>query len=79
MDNIIQLGYPPNRIDILTSVDGLNFEHAYKNRVIFTKEKLQISFIGLDDLITNKKATKRLRDLADVEMLEKIKNDDKND
>ncbi|MCB0739214.1 MAG: nucleotidyltransferase [Bacteroidetes bacterium] len=72
--NIIQLGYPPNRIDLLTSIDGVDFEMAYPNHELFESEGLRIKFIGLEDLIKNKKATGRLQDLADVEMLEKVNN-----
>jgi len=74
VDNVIQLGYPPNRIDILTAIDGVEFEQAYANKANFDKAGLQICFIGLDDLIANKKATGRLKDLADIEMLKKLKN-----
>ncbi len=73
-DQVVQLGYPPNRIDIITSVDGLSFEQAYANKVEFLSSSVKINFIGFEDLIKNKTASGRLRDLADVEMLEKIKN-----
>lgn len=71
-ENIIQLGYPPNRIDLLTTIDGVNFEDAFPNHELFETEDIKIKFIGIQDLIQNKKATGRLQDLADVEMLEKI-------
>ena len=71
-ENIIQLGYPPNRIDLLTSIDGVKFEDAFQNHELFESEDLKIKFIGIQDLIQNKKATGRLQDLADVEILEKI-------
>lgn len=72
-ENIIQLGFPPNRIDILTNIDGVTFEEAYGNCEIFEEEGIQIKFIGLNDLIKNKEASGRLQDLADLEVLKEIK------
>ena len=68
-DNIIQLGYPPNRIDIITSIDGVNFEECYINRVVKKVDEIEINFIGLADLIKNKKATGRDRDIIDLKNL----------
>jgi hypothetical protein len=68
---IIQLGYPPNRIDILTSVKGVEFDNCYQARVIVElDEKVTINFIDLENLIQNKRASGRYQDLADVENLE---------
>ena len=72
-DNIIQLGYPPNRIDLITSIDGVEFEKAYQKRDVFREEGFSIYFIGIDELILNKRTSGRLQDLADLEILEKIK------
>ena len=73
-DNIIQLGYPPNRIDLITQIDGVDFEIAYQNKDVFQEEEIRINFIGIDELMINKRASGRLQDLADLEILEKIKN-----
>lgn len=54
-DQIIQLGYPPNRIDILTSIDGVDFNDAFIKHEVFQDESGTIKFIGLQDLIRNKK------------------------
>lgn len=62
LDQVIQLGYPPNRIDILTSADGLEFAEAFERRLILSLDGIQLSYVCLDDLITNKKATGRLQD-----------------
>lgn len=70
LDQVIQLGYPPNRIDILTSADGLEFAEAFERRLILSLDGIQLSYVCLDDLITNKKATGRLQDLADIEKLQ---------
>ena len=68
--NVIQFGQPPLRIDLLTSIDGVAFDACYANRKVVTFDGLPINFIGYHDLITNKKATGRHRDLDDVENLE---------
>ncbi|MBS3732722.1 MAG: hypothetical protein KGY42_07415 [Desulfobacterales bacterium] len=67
---VIQLGYPPNRIDLLTSLKGLNFEDCYQSSVKVRIEDLNVSFIDLPHLIENKQATGRLQDLADIENLQ---------
>jgi len=71
--NIIQLGYPPNRIDILTEIDGVAFEEAYPSRVEVELEGEKMYLINLDYLMQNKAASGRLQDKADLEQLEKIK------
>jgi len=68
-DQIIQLGYPPNRIDIITSVTGLKFSDCYKKRRSFSLDDIQIQTISLDDLKKNKKASGRYKDLDDLENL----------
>lgn len=68
-DQIIQLGYPPSRIDILTSVEGVDFDSCYASRVIATIDDTSMNFIDLENLRKNKKATGRLQDLADLEKL----------
>jgi predicted nucleotidyltransferase len=69
-DQIIQLGYAPNRIDILTSLPGVSFTECYKKRVAVDVDGVKVNFIDLDNLRKNKKATGRLQDLADLEKLE---------
>ena len=69
-DQIIQLGYPPNRIDILTTLKDLQFEDCYKLRVQVEIQGLHINFIDIENLKKNKRATGRAQDLADVENLE---------
>ena len=67
---IFQIGNSPRRIDIITTIDGINFDQAYANRTIFTIEGVQIPVISLEDLIANKRASGRKQDLADLEKLE---------
>jgi hypothetical protein len=67
---VIQLGVPPNRIDILTGISGVSdFEATWRNRVEHDVEGRPIPFLGRDALIANKRAAGRLKDLADIEAL----------
>jgi predicted nucleotidyltransferase len=68
-DQIIQLGYPPNRIDIITSVTGLTFTKCYPKRNSFSIEGVEVQTISLEDLKKNKKASGRYKDLDDLENL----------
>jgi hypothetical protein len=69
-DHVIQLGYPPNRIDILTFANGLEFESSYAEHITIIIEDTPVNFVGLDQLRQNKKSTGRHQDLADLEALE---------
>ncbi|MEZ4830324.1 MAG: hypothetical protein R3C61_29165 [Bacteroidia bacterium] len=64
-DQIIQIGYPPYRIDVITSIDGVDFVDAYPNRKIIEIDGISVSFIGLADLIKNKTASGRGKDIED--------------
>lgn len=68
-DAIIQLGYEPDRIDIMTSVEGLTFDDCYKRRVKVSIESLPINLLSKEDLKKNKKAVGRLQDLTDLQKL----------
>lgn len=68
-DSVVQLGYPPFRIDLLTDIDGVDFDAAWPNRQTFVHDGLALHFIGLGDLKTNKRASGRARDLDDLEQL----------
>lgn len=68
-DSVVQLGYPPVRIDILTSIDGVDFADAYPRRMEAFVDGLPVAFIGRDDLIRNKRAAGRPQDVADAERL----------
>ncbi len=69
-DSIIQLGYPPRRIDLLTSLSGVDFDICYSNKVVVELDEIQVNFIDLENLKKNKLATGRSQDIADVENLE---------
>ncbi len=69
-DAVVQLGYPPGRIDLLTAIDGVSYEQCAARREMVRIQNLSVPFIGLDDFKTNKRASGRLKDLADLESLE---------
>jgi hypothetical protein len=68
-DAVIQLGYPPYRIDILTSIDGVAFEDAWERRISVEVDGLHLDVISRDDLLRNKIAADRPQDRADVHRL----------
>jgi hypothetical protein len=68
-DQIIQLGYPPNRVDIITP-PGIDFEVCYASRVEVEIDEVTVNFIDLENLKKSKQASGRLQDLADFENLE---------
>jgi hypothetical protein len=68
-DQIVQLGQPPNRIDLLTSLTGVEFDEVWATRVPASLAGVPVTFIGRECLIRNKKATARSQDLADVDAL----------
>ncbi|MBN2352249.1 MAG: hypothetical protein JXD23_06720 [Spirochaetales bacterium] len=68
-DNIIRMGVPPFRIEILTSVSGLTFAAVYPHRVIAKISDIEILFIDVKHLKINKKASGRHKDLDDLENL----------
>lgn len=66
---IIQLGYEPVRVDLLTSIKGVVFPKAWKNKITSRYGKQKAYFIGLNDLIKSKQASFRLQDKADLKIL----------
>ena len=67
---VYQIGVPPRRIDLLTSLTGLNFDEAWAERTPGLLGGLEVHFLGREALIRNKRALGRARDLADLESLE---------
>ena len=70
-DVVVQVGIPPNRIDILTGVTGVRFEDAWSSRSEGSIEGVRGPVLGRDALIQNKRAAGRHKDLGDVEALER--------
>lgn len=69
-DQMLQLGYPPGRIDILTTLPGVEFSECYPAHIAVEVDGVSVNFIDLENLKKNKKATGRHQDLADLENLE---------
>lgn len=68
-DQIVQLGYPPRRIDTLTAPPGVDFDDCYALRVQAEMDGVLVNFIDVENLKKNKKAAGRHQDLADLENL----------
>ena len=69
-ETIVQLGYPPNRIDLITTPKGVDFNTCYASRLEVEIEGTHLNFIDLNNLKKNKQATGRHQDLADIENLQ---------
>jgi len=69
LQRVVQLGVPPVRIDIMTSLTGILYEKAMAGMVPGNYGEISVHFIGKEDLIANKKALGRKKDLADIEAL----------
>ena len=68
---VIQLGLPPNRIDIVTGISGVSFDEVAQGCIEISIDCLSVPMIGRAELIKNKRATGRMKDMVDVEMLTK--------
>lgn len=69
-DAVIQLGQPPRRIDLLMGIDGVQFADCQTRREVIVVDDVPLNFIGLEDFKQNKRATGRLKDLADLDALD---------
>lgn len=67
--NIVRMGVPPLRIEILTTISGVEFAACYAERVIDTMDGVEVNLISLSRLRENKKASSRFKDLDDLEHL----------
>lgn len=67
---IYQMGRPPVRVDVLTSLEGVRFDEAWSSRVVSDLGGVAAQIISREDLITNKRAVGRPQDLLDVALLE---------
>ncbi len=68
---IFQIGLPPNRIDIITAIDGVEFAEAWEGRAHLDYGDQRIAVIGREALLRNKRAAGRPQDLIDVQLIEK--------
>ena len=67
---VVQLGQPPNRIDLLCTISGVDFAACYESRVTVEVDEVLVSFIDLENLRKNKAASGRHQDMADLENLQ---------
>ncbi|MBM3303389.1 MAG: hypothetical protein FJY85_26010, partial [Deltaproteobacteria bacterium] len=72
-DTVFQIGVAPRRIDIITTASGLQFDETYDRSLSVKMEGIEVRIPSIDDLIRNKKASGRTKDLADAEALESLK------
>ena len=70
-ENVIQMGNPPFRIDILTSISGVSFKECYPKRIIDKIDGIKVNIIDKESLRKSKKAAGRDRDLIDLKRLPK--------
>ena len=68
-NHVVRMGEEPLRIEILNWASGVDFDECYRERIIDTLDGVEVSLIGLNHLKTNKRASGRLKDLADLEEL----------
>jgi hypothetical protein len=68
-DTVFQLGFPPNRIDILTALEGVSFQDCYPRRQAIESDGMVLPVTGIEDLGINKRALGRPQDLADLHNL----------
>jgi predicted nucleotidyltransferase len=69
-NTVVQLGQPPRRIDLMTSIDGVTFEACFARCERVELAGVRLNIIGLDDFRINKRSVGRLKDLADLESLD---------
>lgn len=67
--NVLRMGVPPLRIEIITEASGIDFYESYPKRIAIIVEDVAVQFIAYEDLVKNKQSTGRLKDLADLESL----------
>ncbi|MBD3843895.1 MAG: hypothetical protein IE909_18865 [Campylobacterales bacterium] len=71
-NSVLQIGIEPNRIDILTDIDGLTFDAAWSNKQVATFDTIEAYTLEINDLIKNKKASNRPKDKLDLVQLEEL-------
>ncbi|MCX6352311.1 MAG: hypothetical protein NTX03_10670 [Bacteroidetes bacterium] len=71
-NSVVQLGFPPNRIDIITTVDGLQFDEAWEMKTVVISEGIPINYISLYHLRINKEKSGRDKDKLDLKNLPEI-------
>lgn len=70
---VVQIGVAPNRIDVLTAIEGVEFAPAWERRTITSYGDVEVALLHIDDLVASKRAAGRPQDLLDVEWLNKAR------
>jgi len=68
-NQVIRMGVPPLRIEVLTTISGVDFDTCYNNRITDNIDGIDVTILSLEDLKTNKQASGRLKDLNDLQQL----------
>ena len=76
-DRVVQIGFPPNRIDLMTTIEGVSFETSWPRRVQAPFGQVPVSYLSLDDLILNKRAVDRPKDREDLRLLQQAREREK--
>lgn len=71
-DIVYQIGLPPQRIDLLTSISGVNFEDAWPTRILIEIDGLHVPVIGLEELLKNKESSGRDKDCVDIPTIKRL-------
>lgn len=66
---VVGMGIPPMKIEVVTTIDGVNFEECFKNKLVIEVDGIPINYLSLIDLRENKKASGRFKYLNDLEHL----------
>ncbi len=74
--NVVQIGVPPRRVDLMTSIDGVEFDPAWSNRLVVEVGDCLVPFLGRSDLLHNKREAGRPKDLLDIELLAEADGDE---
>lgn len=74
-DMVFQMGRPPRRIDVITGIDGVSFDEAWPNRLLIEIEDLRVPCLGRGELLRNKEAAGREKDLVDLKTLRRSEGD----
>ena len=69
LGTVFQIGIAPRRIDLLTGIDAVDFESAWNHRFMYSIDGFELPFLCRNDLLSNKRAVGRPKDLADVAWL----------
>ncbi len=68
-DKVVQLGFPPVRIDLITSISGVTWEESYSGSISDYYGETPVRYLGKKEFVKNKRASGRLKDLADLEAI----------